>query len=684
MSYKLIYTVPFADIDNVPCVVEIEKENYIGSSIELIAGSSPFSVDIEDDDFLYVPTRFSTATIRVVGSDYLQSLFSTAYQQFRVTFKKNNIVYWCGFIKPEIYTQDYSSTTFELEIECISAMSSLEFIDFKQTTGVDPEKRIFISLWKLLKNSILASNGQYEAVCFPHVYASSKEKFPLPENVLESLTISEQNFFDEDDKPMKIKEVIEEICRFMQWTCVDRQGELYFVDIDHTGAYRKYDLTFSDIIEIISTPTISIQQTGFTGSGHSLDILPGYNKATVKCSNYSAGDNLPEEDFDKLEQFYENTEDYGSTRLAKQFFYPQKYKLISYIDTGEDGLFEVDIRNYVGNPKSLFGSVAMRYCLYDMYNSGGYLYPKISDYSWTNSLQCRTRDEARKYKYKPNTPILKITMMPLAYFDCAFSITGSRSATFKPDLAPNEKKISDIWDGFPAPFSFSLRIGNYYYNGTRFTTVPHIVDIPLENKEKQDFISIPDTKTLNTPYEGMKGYIISVNSFLYGDLEFILYAPAKDNNLATPYGYYFKDLKLNYQRKDDQTRKIKSDSDRLYENVVNQEYANELDEIELKISSYNNDGACYSKVLLGDNYLTDNLYSAIEDKTIRPEEQLIRRIIKRYSAPQIKLTQVIKAAADLTPITRLSDNYMVNKKFINAGGTIDYQMNQFTCIMIEV
>ena len=63
---------------------------------------------------------------------------------------------------------------------------------------------------------------------------------------------------------------------------------------------------------------------------------------------------------------------------------------------------------------------------------------------------------------------------------------------------------------------------------------------------------------------------------------------------------------------------------------------------------------------------------------------LIRRIIKRYSAPQIKLTQVIKETPDLTPITRLSDNYMVNKKFINAGGTIDYKMNQFQCIMIEV
>lgn len=88
MSYRLIYTVPFASLENIPCVVEIEKENYFGEITELQGGSSPFTVDIADEDFLYIPTRFSTAKISIVGSDYLQSLFSTAYQQYRVTFKR--------------------------------------------------------------------------------------------------------------------------------------------------------------------------------------------------------------------------------------------------------------------------------------------------------------------------------------------------------------------------------------------------------------------------------------------------------------------------------------------------------------------------------------------------------------------------------------------------------------------
>ena len=70
--------------------------------------------------------------IRVVGGDYLQSLYSTGYQQYRVNFKRENNIVWTGFVKPELYTQDYTSTKFELEIDCISAMGTLEYINYKQ------------------------------------------------------------------------------------------------------------------------------------------------------------------------------------------------------------------------------------------------------------------------------------------------------------------------------------------------------------------------------------------------------------------------------------------------------------------------------------------------------------------------------------------------------------------------
>lgn len=183
------------------------------------------------------------------------------------------------------------------------------------------------------------------------------------------------------------------------------------------------------------------------------------------------------------------------------------------------------------------------------------------------------------------------------------------------------------------------------------------------------------------PYDGLDGYIIPLGNAIGGQPKFVI-----KNFVGVMFtGYincFLKDLKCVFQKMDGEAEN--NDSDRICENVLNENYINELDEIEFKISSYNNDGACYSKVMLGNDYLKDNLYNSILDDTIRPEEMMITRCINHYSATRIKLTQEIKERADLSPITRLSDTFLVGKKFINAGGSIDYKMNRFECIMIEV
>ena len=59
MSYGLIYTVPFATLDNIPCVVEIEKEDYVGASTELTAGATPLHHrHRQSKEFLYTPYPF--------------------------------------------------------------------------------------------------------------------------------------------------------------------------------------------------------------------------------------------------------------------------------------------------------------------------------------------------------------------------------------------------------------------------------------------------------------------------------------------------------------------------------------------------------------------------------------------------------------------------------------------------
>lgn len=687
MSYRLIYTVPFASLENIPCVVEIEKENYFGEITELQGGSSPFTVDIADEDFLYIPTRFSTAKISIVGSDYLQSLFSTAYQQYRVTFKKNGVVTWCGFIKPELYTQDYSSETFELELECMSAMSSLEFIDYKQ----DGENRKFVSLWSILKKCISAALGQYTAVYIPHVYAKNKTDYDMQLNILEHLTVSEQDFFDEDDKPMKLKEVLEEVCKFLNWTCVDWKGELYFVDIDHSGEFYKYSSDLYSKTGNVSPAFINIQKKDYTGKDNTLDILPGCNKVTIRCSNYPVGELVLDEDFESLKQLNTIDNSTGARSSRRIFLSPNRWNM--YLYDGDEVIGNGEIENYKDRARSLEGAILMKCCAYNQHqNAGGEWIPDITDYSFSNAIQIRYPEKAHNPITRDLTKVMSFKGPSAIYADSAISISYLLKSSADSDLG-----ILDNSRATPnGLIYFQVRIGDSYF-GSIYGTDPewqkkpnYVFAVNLDSKNNdrsQDYISVKNQKTLSMPYSGINGFIIPIDQPLYGEFEFTMFCPKVDYDshvYPEPFrGIILKDFKVNSKKKDG-IEEDNSNSDRIYENIINENYINELDEIEFKISSYNKDGACYSKVMISEDYLTDNLYSSIEATTVRPEELLIRRIIKRYNATRIKLTQVIKASSDITPLSRLYDNYMVNKKFINAGGTIDYKMNQFQCIMIEV
>jgi len=202
--YNLIYTVPFVNIDGEALTIQILEKDGTAASTVLTGGTPAFTIDVDDENFLYTPTRFSGATLKVVGSDYLQNLFSTQYQKFKVNLIKDSTVIWTGFITPEVYSQDYDNSLFELEIECISALSTLKYVDFSSTN-------VTISFMDLIKKCITESNGDYKAVYIPNSYTSS----------LDGISVSTSNFFDEENKAMNLVECLEEICRFLNWTVTE-------------------------------------------------------------------------------------------------------------------------------------------------------------------------------------------------------------------------------------------------------------------------------------------------------------------------------------------------------------------------------------------------------------------------------------------------------------------------------
>lgn len=676
------YRLPFFNYAGESLEIKFYMEDYIGEIETLTGAPSAFVVTGTDEEFVYEPVRISTASVSIVTDSLLNDLFSVNSHHVAVKLYRGNKLLWTGYVEPGVFTQAYVPIADKLSINCISAIGTLENIQYEKQT-----ENGFITAINLLRYIIRSANGGYEKIYIPYVYGSSEVNYSTKKNIFDEITLAEENFTSEG---MMLDEVLEYFCRFFNWTLYDYEGSLYFVDADWKGEYFSYG---EDLVtyEMVTPNTVLLQDIGFGGSDHTIDVLPGYNKVTVKAINNVFDELVENEDLETLKENGYQSVSYDKLSgddvkvVRKRFLIPEKWELDSYDgDTGE----KQDPKDAMNNS---FGSALLKISEYGGKWERSDFIPDISDYSWTLAVQDRVKGQ--QFQEKPGEAMSKDLV----------AIKGAKGAAWMNGALSIDGSIIVPWDDANLAFckpsgksgyadiTYVLRIGDKYWNGSSWVDSEAEFKIRYENESAGSPLTVKNTKSPDMPYSGLSGYIIKLpdNAPIIGDLSLkirrtseIGFTPESGAGSIKFYGYIYKNPNLNYKKKDGVVDEGEN-GDRVYENVVNEKFMSELDEIEFGISSYNEDGATYSKALLNGNFLTNNLYSAIEGTLVRPEEALIRRIINRYRVTKIKLTQVLKNSDLIHPFTVLYDNSMVSKKFMLLSGVWDYEQNTVTLSMIE-
>ena len=663
----LRYRIPFKDSDNKAYEVLVYRDGYTGDVKELTGAPSCFVVSGTDEDFMYVPVRTSTATISVLDSDLLLDLYSINNQYARVQLYREGVLEWTGYIKPEQFTQPYVPTVETISVECVCALATLEHIEYKTQNESG-----YITVMDLLRYLIRSTNGGYNGVYVPCVYGVNAV---VTRNVLEEVVLCEENFTAEE---MNLMEVMEAVCKFLNWTVHDVRGSLWFVDADWNGTYRIYDEALSTYTEVRGSD-VMVQDIGFNGSdGNTLDVVPGYNKASVKSINHVFDEVIPEEPFDILEvvQTWEYNEgDFEDARRAvRRFKKPMLWEMFYYDQQLNPITFEQ--AKQMDMNSEVVGCVELTENGYRVKESDGEWVPKEADFEWEDFLKVRYDGFHKLFGKNDRYKAFTVKGVNSVWKDGAFGLDMSLRYTTGSEMVETAGTVIDTY------LYFMLRIGDKYWNGTGWVDEYSKFRVRYNVNTLRGFQNIPSNKNANMPYKGLQGHVIELPNdiVLKGDLEFTAFINCPEIvDLAGKEmsGYFIKDFKLNYAKKDGVYDEGEN-GDRVYENIVNEAYMSEADEIEFEIGSYNEDGATYSKALLGDEFLTNNLYCAVVNEMVRPEELMIRRIVNRYGATKIKLTEAIRMTDAVTPISSLSDRTMVGKRFRMTSGEWDYEQNRMT------
>lgn len=666
-SMGIRYRIPFRDFNDSAYVVEVYRGDYTGEPTELVGAPSCFVVSGTDEDFMYHPVRTSSATIRVLDSDLLLDLYSINNQYAPVKLLKDGVLEWTGYIKPEQFTQPYVPTVQSVSVECVSALATLEHIEYAVQTESG-----YITLWELMKYLIRSANGGYRGVYVPHVYGKSSA---MNGNVLDEILLCEENFTSQE---MKLNEVLENVCKFLNWTVYDLKGCLYFVDADWRGVYRLYDEALTGYSAVYGNEVL-LQTIGYNGSdGNTLDVVPGFNKASVKSVNHVFDEVIDEEPFEILDTVqtweYDGGNSEGALRVIRQFKKPMLWKMHYYGSTlmneiSQDEAFQKNLNGDV------IGCIETEEKAWHVTEKDGKWVPKETEFDVNSQLMVVLN--GANFQNDDRYEAFSVGGVNSVWKDGAFGLSMQISYRKKYDY------VTGPTFGIVATYLyFKLRIGEYCWNGSEWVLGDAKFRIMHNVNAASGFQPLQSNKTAEMPYRGLNGWIIELpnDKVLKGDLELTMYM--NEPMEADCDAYLIRDFKLEYAKKDGVNDEGES-GDRVYENVVNEAYMSEADEIEFGIGSYNKDGASYSKALLGDEFLEDNLFCAVVNENVRPEELMIRRIVSRYGATKIKLTEAIQMTDEVTPLSALSDRTMVGKRFRMTSGEWDYEQNRIILQMQE-
>lgn len=458
-------------------------------------------------------------------------------------------------------------------------------------------------------------------------------------------------------------------------------------------AYTKYDLAFTPTAVTLSNP-VTIQNIQSKGNENKLSILGGYNKSVIIASDYEVdnselfpeikaeGDPIRTISIQKDEK--EFTKNYFGSNNINIYVYrcntlTSKFDLVSYdsnkiIERAGSKLVKATSYNLNDKPNKLNWDNIIEIAYWDKE-----FYVEDPNFSWNDST---TDNEIPIISYLSKQVLVFDTELKLAIdFQMLLNESDGYYNTDKPYKADAITNPEHLY------IPCQLRIGNYYYDGTNWVPDSSKYIKLYTNIENEQFpfdrwLGAKDTNDFTIGVPDLNGYIVNFDKTLMGNLEVTFYLPKHKWLHSVGYVNYafLKDIKIETQRVD---KSVSDDEkeDTKYENVVNESYINPLDDITFKITSKNDSGLSFSKVIYN-NGLLDKLTSNIDSTAHKPEEYMIKRIVDQYSQPKIKLTQIIKP--DVLPYSIITDSYLSGKTFLFTGGSIDYEDNRLEGNMIEI
>lgn len=278
-----------------------------------------------------------SATIRLLTRNFIPDFFSTSCRDVIVNIYKGDVCVFAGFIEPQTYSQPYNEVYDEIELNCIDALSALQFSKYKDVGALgvlydvvksEAAQRSFLDIMKEVLSGVVTGLDIVGGHTLQYLYDGSKaidDNVSNRYSVFGQMSISELLFLgDEEDDVWQQDEVLEEILRYLNLHII-QDGFTFYIFSWETVKGRA-PITWRNIVsgsEFTTTrDTVSISMDNVADCDTTISIGEVYNQLLLTCN------------IENVENVIESPLD--GDALTSPFQYKQKY-MTEFIVTGAEG-----------------------------------------------------------------------------------------------------------------------------------------------------------------------------------------------------------------------------------------------------------------------------------------------------------------------------------------------------------
>jgi hypothetical protein len=647
------------------------------TAVEVQGHMNPFIVEMPEIDHKFQVVRGSGCTINLLSKtdgQFFTGLYHVDPQEFMVKHYIGGSLNWVGYLNTEMTDEPYDiDFNYPFSITGNDGFALMDRFSFVQSdlsiyTGIKSQFEIL----QICLNKIALPYNEIRIAL-----ATTGITMGVNESLLHVSYINCANFYDEDNKPMSLREVLESILAPYGAYIRLEDTNIQICDIDtlarnSTITYQRFTQSTGAYAGAIAIPnTKDISTIKHAGTGSRKELSGGFNRQVVSYSPYPLK-TIMNESLIGTDEFTTNPEWSIKDEYHYKTLEGNTYWEIDFAKQVSLNPSTFEISYYINEEDA---NVYLRYPRYGGSN-GRVAYIKDNPYLNISGATINTVDT------DPDRPIRIRTK----YYDgVSFNITGQVLVKTK-DNPYNEEILSK--EIVMVGLSCRIKVGNKYYNpaikGWEATATNFTIYVKTSNNEiiADKFVEFSEVVIIGN---------ISEEILLDGQLEFEIwseYISDLKDGITTPVTnstdieeIWVKQVSIELVNYDGLEIE---DNDKEYIGLLDKSFQNEGQKIELTCGT-DTQFADRGKILQfdGTEYKDVKLWTRA-GQSFKIEELLLGSISSNYRSGFITLSGLkLKQAFSLQNVIT-DTSYLSTKRLMVKSATINYHDNIIECSLIEI